>query len=160
MANWPSNARQQMCQWSRPSDFIGDQRNILQNEKFLFKWKWSKLWPWELKPTSERLLPWLLEREEVKVLHLVRDPRYIYFSNRFLFGFALSSPIRDPRYFFFLDLCFSAFFTNHQFYCQGPVHIKTRAKGKYKSSSRAQEQHISCHNFCSLNASHCHENMI
>ena len=56
------------------------------------------------------------------------------------------APCQRSQVFLFLDLCFCPFVTNRQFYCQGPVHIKTRAKGKYKSSSRAQEQHISCHN--------------
>ena len=149
MANWPSNARQQMCQWSRPSDFIGDQRNILRNDKFLIiKWKWSKLWPWELKPTSERLLPWLLQREEVKVLHLVRD----------------------PRYFFFFNLCFSALVTNNQFRDQFISRREPRVNicvcllvGRKNNIFVVTIHYYNtmmslC--FCPLSASHCHENMI
>lgn len=34
---------------------------------------------------SERMLPWLLEREEVKVLHLVRDPRCVISKSVFVF---------------------------------------------------------------------------
>ena len=74
-----------------------------------------------------------------------RSQVHLFFKS---FSFWICAFVTNQRsqVFFLLDLCFCPFVTNHQFYCQGPVHIKTRAKGKYKPSSRAQEQHISCHN--------------
>ena len=46
-------------------------------------------------PFSERMLPWLLQKEEVKVLHLVRDPRSNSYVSKSVFVIGGGSKVKS-----------------------------------------------------------------
>ena len=58
-------------------------------------------------PFSERMLPWLLQKEEVKVLHLVRDPRSNSYVSKSVFVIGGGSKVKS------LYLCWNMYLHLH-----------------------------------------------